>query len=436
MSEPATVDIAVHCAFTELVSPSSLIPHPRNPNRHPEAQITLLAKIIAHQGWRSPITVSNRSGFVITGHARLAAALRLGCDRVPVDRQDFVDEAHEWAHLVADNRLSEIAEMELPALKDILIELDTGAFDMDLTGYDAKALEDIIAPMIPDMEDPVEASESKLQELAAKWRVERGQLWAIGGHRLLCGDSTDPADVARLMGDERASLCSTDPPYLVDYDAQNHPQSQERHSAGVTSTNKRWDEYRGPECSVEFFAKWLSVAIEHALSDRVAFYQWHASKRQSLVEQAWIQNDMLVHQQIIWFKTRPVLTRSHFMWQHEPCFYGWRNGKQPEMRPEVSGENTTVWQVAGEQEGLHPTQKPLELFLRPMRYHTAPGAIVYEPFSGSGTQHVAAAKFNRRCYGMEQEPKFCAAVLERLSGLGLVPELVSTAEPTSRPAAT
>ena len=134
----------IHCAHTRLVLLSELKPHPGNPNKHPDSQIALLAKIIAHQGWRNPITVSKRSGLIVAGHGRLLAAQKLGLESAPVDEQDFASDADELAHLAADNRLAELAETDGAMLKDLLLELDTGAFDMELTGFDAKELERVI----------------------------------------------------------------------------------------------------------------------------------------------------------------------------------------------------------------------------------------------------------------------------------------------------
>jgi len=136
--------IPVHCAHARLADVTELVANPRNPNRHGDAQVALLAKIIRHQGWRAPITVSKRSGFIVSGHGRLQAALLLQVEKVPVDEQDFATEADEWAHLVADNRIAELAETDGAMLKDILGDLDTGAYDMDVTGFDAGELERVI----------------------------------------------------------------------------------------------------------------------------------------------------------------------------------------------------------------------------------------------------------------------------------------------------
>ena len=205
--------IPVHCAHVDLRDVTTLVPNPRNPNKHGDAQVALLAKIIRHQGWRAPITISKRSGFIVTGHGRLEAAKLLQVEKVPVDEQDFATEADEWAHLAADNRIAELAETDGAMLKDLLLELDTGAFDMDLSGFDAGELERVIN-FFPDGEQvDAEPQVDKAAELNKVWQVKPGDLWRVGEHRLLCGDSTKAEDVQRVMGGEKAQLIHADPPY-------------------------------------------------------------------------------------------------------------------------------------------------------------------------------------------------------------------------------
>jgi ParB-like chromosome segregation protein Spo0J len=163
----------VECAYDELVNIEKLVPNPRNPNAHPQKQVDLLAKIIDTQGWRAPITISKRSGFIVRGHARLEAARKLGYDKCPVDFQDYGSEAEEWADLVADNRITELAETNFPRLKDILEELDTGAFDMDLTGFDDKALGELmtqfhIEPNQPELDENIK-TENECPKCGYKW---------------------------------------------------------------------------------------------------------------------------------------------------------------------------------------------------------------------------------------------------------------------------
>jgi DNA modification methylase len=213
--------------------------------------------------------------------------------------------------------------------------------------------------------------------------------------------------VALLMDGKKAQILCTDPPYLVSYTGENHPQS---YANRPETANKSWDDYKDPTTGLAFFDAFLRIALEHVVPD-AAIYQWHAVRRQSLVEQAWEQNGLLAHQTIIWVKARPVLTRSMFMWQHEPCFFGWVQGNMPpkDRRPPPNASN--VWQIdqvahAGDERPDHPTPKPLEIFSRPLEYHTRPGEIALEPFSGSGAQIIAAEKLSRRCYAMEISPAF------------------------------
>lgn len=387
----------------------SLKPWSHNP-RITEKAVGPVAQSIRRFGFGAPIVARLADREVIAGHVRLAAAQRLGLDQVPVRFLDL-DPVDARLLALADNRLGEVAEWDTAKLREVLAELEVDAEDLDVVGFgDDSDLEDLLGD---DAEGP-EGEDPGAQTPSANPASRRGEIYELGPHRLMCGDSTSAEDVKTLMNGQRAVMCATDPPYLVDYDGTNHPQSFEREKAGKDN-NKGWDAYKDPTSSVKFFSDFIAIALGHALQENPAWYQWHASRRQALVEQAWRENGLLVHQQIIWKKSRPILTRSHFMWQHEPAFYGWVEGKPPSRRPECSGENSTVWEIdqKGEQDGIHPTQKPLAIFERPIRYHTTKGDLVFEPFSGSGSQLIAAAKEGRICYGMEIAPEFCDAIRRR-----------------------
>lgn len=378
-----------------------LRPWPGNPRKNTDA-IAKVAESIQRFGFGAPIVARLADKQIIGGHTRWLAAKKLGLTQVPVRLLDL-DPADAQLLALADNKLGEIAEWDERQLAKILEELKAQDVDLAASGFETSEIDRLLAEL--DSANLAEVLEPPVPEAPANPESRRGEIYQLGPHRIMCGDSTNADDVIKLMNGERASLCATDPPYLVDYDGCNHPQSFERDEAGK-SNNKHWDSYIDPKSSVEFFSNFLRVAIAQALVDNPAIYQWHASRRQALVEAAWKENGLLFHQQLIWVKSRPILTRSHFMWQHEPCFYGWIEGKPPTLRPPVSGENSSVWTIDGEQDGIHPTQKPLAIFERPIGYHTETGALVYEPFSGSGSQIIAAAKTGRRCYAMELAPEF------------------------------
>jgi DNA modification methylase len=383
------------------VSIKDLCPWKQNP-RDNDAAVDAVAESISRFGFGAPIIARLADREIIAGHTRLKAAIKLGFHQVPVR---YLDLSQHDAHLLAlaDNKTSEIAEWNDDALGRILADLREQEVDLLAgTGFGEAEIDALIrstqglppSGVDPGAGEPPIDPESKL-----------GEVYELGGHRIMCGDSTNADDVARLMGDNRAVLMATDPPYLVDYTGEDRPQSPKRKKAS-TANNKNWDAYKDPETSVQFFSSFIKLALQHALVASPAIYHWHASRRQALVEAAWTANGLLLHQQIIWVKSRPIISHSHFAWQHEPCFYGWIEGRPPALRPPLGGESTTVWTIAGENDGIHPTQKAVEIFERPIRYHTLPADIVFEPFSGSGTQIIAAAKLGRRCFAMELQPAF------------------------------
>jgi DNA modification methylase len=290
----------------------------------------------------------------------------------------------------------------------------------------------------PEEEPPAQID--KAGELQKKWRTASGQLWQIGPHRLLCGDATSGDDVVRLMNGERALLFATDPPYAVGYTGAAHPQSW-RHNRGSQQPANGSDQdfqLRGAdiqdseEGGVELYRGFIGVALTHAVTRNAAWYCWCASKRQAMVEQVWKEFGAFVHQQIIWVKTRSVLTHSVYLWQHEPCLFGWLKGEKPRiLRAQVGGTAgecpTTVWAVPSTEieTDAHPTSKPCKLFAVPMEMHTEPDELCYEPFCGSGSQLVAAEQTGRRCYAIEKSPAFVAVALERMAALGLTPEVTA-----------
>ena len=388
-----------------------LRPDPANPRRISDEELESLTRSIREFGLIDPIIARREDKVVIGGHQRLIAARKLGLKQVPVV---LVDISEEQAHVLnlALNRISGTWDQEL--LARLLAELkEVLDIDITLTGFSEDELQKHLKSL--ESRERRERLESfdldaALEAAKAAPVAHTGDVWLLGDHRVLCGDSTDNGDVARLMNGEKASLMATDPPYFVDYSGGNH--LAPKGSKAKKSGDNQWDEFVDPEVSVEFYRKFLAVSLEH-LHPNSAIYQWHAFRRQALVEQAWRESGLLVHQQIIWAKARGVLTHSHYLWAHEPCFYGWVEGHQPSKKPPAN--ERTIWQLdqQGSSMNIHPTQKPLELFIKPIEYHTEAGDICYEPFLGSGTQLIAAEKLSRICYAMEREPQYVDVAVKR-----------------------
>ena len=379
---------------------------PQNARVHGDPNLAAIKASLRAHGQRKPIVV--KDGVVVAGNGTLRVARELGWDALACVEYEG-PEALARAYAIADNRAAEQATWDPDLLATALHDADAAGL-LDATAFDRAAADEVLSAALAEGE-ALEGQDPGAEEPPENPVSVLGELYELGPHRLLCGDSTNPEDVKRLLGGERTVLMATDPPYLVDYDASNHPQSFS--SKGRKTQNKNWDAYKDPESGVAFFSKFLAAAIEHVLEDGFAVYQWHASRRSDLVVRAWEENGLLTHQSIVWVKERAVLTRSHFMWQYEPCWYGWKQGTPPKKKPPANQAN--VWPISqkGQQDGIHPTQKPTEIFEWPIAWHTDPGDLVFEPFSGSGSQLIAAAKLGRRCFGLEISPAFCDVIRRR-----------------------
>jgi DNA modification methylase len=389
------------------------IPYARNPRFAPEAAIAKVAASLAEYGWRQPIVV-DADDVIVVGHTRLLAAKRLGLAQVPVHIATDLTPQQVKAYRLADNRTAEESSWDLELLPLEISELADLSYDLSLPGFNPDELAKLGYIGTEGLTDPDEVPEVPEEPI-----TKPGELIILGNHRLLCGDATDPVQVKRLMAGQRAALMATDPPYLVNYDGGNHPQTWGNggKQAGRDVATKHWDSYTDHASAVDFYQKFLAAALAEALCGRPLLYQWFGMMRIEIVLAAWRANGLLPHQVIIWHKSRSVLGRSDFMYDYEPCLYGWIEGQRPaaELRPPA--EASAVWEVASSIEdgaaGIHPTQKPVELIRRPIIWHTSPGELIYEPFSGSGTAIIAAEMTGRRCNALELSPAFVDCAIER-----------------------
>lgn len=383
----------------------SLVPYARNARTHSEAQVAEIAGSIREFGFVNPVLIAE-DGTLIAGHGRVLAARLLGMETVPAITLAGLSDTQRRALVLADNRIALNAGWDEALLALELGDLKDAGVDLGIMGFEDGELDRLLA----GTEDADQGSTAPvvIPEPPRNPASRTGDLWLLGDHRLLCGDSTSHDDVRRLMNGERAVLFATDPPYLVDYDGSNHPTRNKdwAQSYGVT-----WDD---SSQGAELYDGFIGAAVAEAITEDAAWYCWHASRRQAMLEACWEKAGAFVHQQIIWVKDRGVLTRSHYLWKHEPCLMGWRRPNRP---PKVADETLpSTWEMpsfARDDRPDHPTPKPLDAFGIPMRQHVARGGLCYEPFSGSGSQIMAGEANGRRVFAMEISAAYVDVALER-----------------------
>lgn len=403
------------------VRAGDLRPSPRNWRTHPKAQRDALQGILAEVGYADALLARelDSGGLeLIDGHLR---AETTPDQEVPVLILDVTEE--EAGKLLATlDPLAAMATADGEKLDSLLQTLSTSSESLaDL--YARLAKESGAAAEMATIEDEAPAP--------LPVAVTRpGDLWILGtkpAHRLLCGDSTKPADVTRVMAGHKAALVATDPPYLVDY-------TGERPKKGNRNSGKDWSGvYREIDITdAERFFTGLFGNVVSVMAPKAAIYCWHAHRRCGLIQSIWERLGILDHQQIIWVKPTSVFGRVYWHFRHEPCMMGWVKGSQPEHDNDHAHDS--VWTIGWESptgemsrpsNNEHPTQKPVEIFARPMRKHTRKHDICFEPFSGSGSQLIAAQQLSRTCHAIELEPVFVDVAIRRwqkLTGLAAVLE--------------
>ncbi|MCA9293202.1 MAG: DNA modification methylase [Phycisphaerales bacterium] len=409
-------------------------PAPYNPRvdlQPGDPRFEKLVKSVDEFGLVEPLVWNERTKNLVGGHQRLKVLQAQGAVTAPVVVVNLSPEREKALNLALNKIAGDWDELKLAELLNELV--DEPDLDLDLTGFELDEAQSLIGDLLHSGEAPEDFDVDAALAAAGPPVTKPGDLIVLGTnparqHRLLCGDCTNTEDVTQVMDGNNAILFATDPPYLVGYDGTNHLGKKSRSRRQGSSKNSKpadrgcrdwsgtygvhWDD---ADANTELYDKFIETAVEHAIAPNAAWYCWHASRRQAMLEAAWTKHGAFVHAQIIWVKNRGILTRSWYLWQHEPCLMGWLKGNMP-SRVEKR-RLPTVWQVdtlaSNADRPDHPTPKPLEVFEIPMRQHTRAGDICYEPFAGSGTQFIAAERMGRRCFGIEISPVYCDLIVRR-----------------------
>ena len=399
--------VPVFCAHDAIVDVAKLVPNPKNPNQHPDSQIQLLGRIIRQTGWRQPITVSKRSGFIVKGHGRLAAALLEGVKEAPVDYQNYTTEAEEYADLVADNRIAELAETDNKLLADILADIDTGEIPMELTGYTEDEVESLVTALSEalhnDLHEPDDIPEPPEPDQTV---TQKGDLWILGRHRVVCGSSTNAADMGLLLDGAHPEILLTDPPYC------SGGFQESGRSSGSIGT-KRYDK-DGKEIAVTIANDTLSTRGYQSLMREVLqnfdglvayiFTDWRMWVYLfDIVETAGLG----VKNMLVWNKKSPGMGMG-WRTQHELVMFAHRT--KPKWDNHKGYGNVLEATRSGNE--LHPTQKPVEI-LEKLLDNTQWAEGVLDTFGGSGTTLIAAESVGQASYIMEMEPGFVDVIVRR-----------------------
>jgi DNA modification methylase len=360
---------------------------------HSAAQVDQIAASIREWGWTNPVLV-DEAGTIIAGHGRVLAARKLRIAEVPVMVADGWTDAQKRAYAIADNKLTLNGGLDDELLGLELGELEVLGFDLDLIGFSEDERAALTARGTEGLTDP-----DVVPDLPINPVTRPGDVWVLGGHKLICGDSTSGADVRRLRARVKPHLMVTDPPYGVNYD----PSWRKR--AGVNLNPRKLGKVANDDQG-DWREAWL------LFSGTVA-YVWHASLHTSDVKLSLEAAGFEMRNQIIWAKDRFAFSRGHYHWQHEPCWYAVRGAATAHWTGDR--KQSTVWTIpARDDDGHgHGTQKPVECMRRPIENNSSPGQAIYDPFCGSGTIIIAAEMSGRSYFAIEIDPAYVDVAIIR-----------------------
>jgi DNA modification methylase len=415
----------------EMWSITKITPYENNPRCNDEA-VDAVAESIRAFGFRQPIVV-DESGVIIVGHTRYKAALKLGLDKVPVHVARGLSPAQVKAYRIADNQTTTLSNWDDDRLLQELLELQGMDFDLNLTGFSPDELTQLLAgSATPGLTDPDDVPEPPDEATA-----EPGDLWSLGQHRLLCGDSSQAEDVDRLLAEAPIHLVHTDPPFNVrveprsnnaiaaglssfagakhhqKMDVERHPEKAKPTDRKLRAKDRPLKNDFLPEEEYDRLLRFWFGNIARVLQAGCSFYIWGGYANVGNYPPVLRDVGLYFSQAIIWHKLHPVLTRKDFMGDHEWCFYGWREGAAHRF----FGPNNAadVWPIkkVNPQSMVHLTEKPVELAARALEYSSKPGENVLDLFAGSGSTLIAAEQTGRRSFLMELDPLYCDVIVTR-----------------------
>ncbi len=375
----------------QLVSIEKLVPYVNNARTHSPEQVMKLRSSLREFGFINPVII-DRDYNVIAGHGRILAAKEEGISEVPCVFADHLTEAQKKAYIIADNRMAMDAGWDEELLRVEIEALQAEAFDLSLTGFDENELSDLFAEEKEAEDDDFDVD----AELEKPTFSQAGDVWTLGRHTLICGDSTKPETYAALMGDRKANLVVTDPPYNVNYEG----------SAG---------KIKNDNMAAEKFYEFLFAAfscMESAMADDASIYVFHADTEGLNFRKAFQDAGFYLSGTCIWKKQSLVLGRSPYQWQHEPVLFGWK--KKGKHQWYTGRKESTIWEFdKPKKNGDHPTMKPIPLVAYPINNSSMANSIVLDPFGGSGSTLIACEQTDRICCTIELDEKFCDVIVKR-----------------------
>ena len=382
----------------EYVKTSKLVPYARNSRTHSDEQVAQICASIKEFGFTNPVLIDDE-GVIIAGHGRTMAAQRLDMKEVPCLRLGHLTDAQKKAYVIADNKLALNAGWDDEMLAIELRELKEGDFDLSLTGFD----DDELAALLAEAVEEGLTDEDSVPDAPETPVTVEGDVWLLGNHRLMCGDSTSIDAVDKLMDGGKADLVHTDPPYNVDYSNADRPKAGKVDLGRIKNDKMDNDEF------YNFLFEAYSCCYS-AMKDNSSIYVWHASSEQIAFTKALVDAGFNFTQQIIWKKPM-LLGRGRYQWAHEPCLMAVKGS--PYFTDDRT--KTTVWDFGGydKSKNVHPTQKPIFIPEEAINNSSKQGSNVLDLFGGSGSTLIACEKLGRNGYIMELDPKYCDVIIKR-----------------------